>query len=389
MWTNRRSVRLAIVAVLLCAGQLVAVRGVDATTTAAEQCFTQTNQCISDPFLAYWQAHGGLAINGYPLTAVFTQRLEDGKDYQVQYFERTRLELHPENEAPYNILLGQFGRVLYLTDPSQPRANAASPLPGSTYFDATGHNVNADFLAYWEANGGLATFGLPVSEELQETLEDGKDYRVQYFERARFESHSENSAPYKILLGQFGRRIVAALNPNAPLPYLVSDFRGQRYRNSIGVRVRLGLPTGAEGQAQGVVQAFERGVMVYRSDTRTIYVAAKDLGAALAIGNWQSFPDTWAEDQPAGGGPAPVPNLYYPKRGFGKVWREHPEVQQLLGYATTPDEGIKGLVVQSFTGGQMVDLIDGPNSGYYPVTAGIYIFYANGRFEFQYHTNYP
>jgi hypothetical protein len=28
----------------------------------------------------------------------------------VQYFERARFEYHPENAAPYDVLLGQFGR---------------------------------------------------------------------------------------------------------------------------------------------------------------------------------------------------------------------------------------------------------------------------------------
>jgi len=33
---------------------------------------------------------------------------------------------------------------------------------------------------------------------------------VQYFERARFEYHPEHVAPYDILLGQFGRQILAS-----------------------------------------------------------------------------------------------------------------------------------------------------------------------------------
>ena len=28
----------------------------------------------------------------------------------MQYFERARFEHHPENQPPYDILLGQFGR---------------------------------------------------------------------------------------------------------------------------------------------------------------------------------------------------------------------------------------------------------------------------------------
>jgi polysaccharide biosynthesis protein PslG len=54
----------------------------------------------------------------------------------------------------------------------------------------------------------LPQFGYPISEEIAETLEDGKSYTVQYFERARFEWHPENRPPYDILLGQFGRRIL-------------------------------------------------------------------------------------------------------------------------------------------------------------------------------------
>jgi hypothetical protein len=211
---------------------------------------------------------------------------------------------------------------------------------------------------------------------------------VQYFERARFELHPDNAPPYDVLLGQFGRRIVGALNPNAPLPYLISDWRGQLYRNNLGVRARLGLPTGPEMTMQAVVQGFERGAMIYRADTRTIYVAVRDTGHGLPLGNWRAFPDTWTEGQPVGGGDAPVPNLYYPQRGFGKVWRDNPEVQQRLGYALTPNEGLKGLVTQPFTGGQIIDLIDDPANTYYQVPGGIYVFYTNGRFEFAYHTYY-
>ena len=40
--------------------------------------------------------------------------LEDGQPYRVQYFERVRLEYHPERPDPhYQVLLGQFGwRIL-------------------------------------------------------------------------------------------------------------------------------------------------------------------------------------------------------------------------------------------------------------------------------------
>jgi hypothetical protein len=176
------------------------------TTSPGGACtgrlFPETGKCVNEPFLSYWIAHGGLAINGYPISNQFTETLEDGKPYTVQYFERVRMELHPENQPPYDVLLGQFGRRIHPADPP------VTAQPGARFFSETGHNLAGSFLAYWTANGGLPQFGYPISEEFVETLEDGKPYTVQYFERARFEHHPENQPPYDVLLGQFGRRIL-------------------------------------------------------------------------------------------------------------------------------------------------------------------------------------
>jgi len=372
-------VRASLAVFMLLAGFLVGVP----TGRAAEQaCFQETGQCIDEPFLTYWQEHGGLAINGFPLTGAYTERIGD-KPYTVQYFERVRLELHPENPAPFNILLGQFGRNLYLTDPGQPKTNGASQKPGARFFAETNHNLGGKFLAYWDATGALAQFGFPISEELLETLEDGKTYTVQYFERARFELHPENPAPYDVLLGQFGRRIINASDPNLTLPYIVSGGRGILYRNNLGVRIRLGLPNSAESTEQGVIQPFERGIMIYRANTQTITVVSRDANSGVQIGNWLGFKDTWAEGQEPGGGKAPVPGLFFPQRGFGKVWRDNPDVQQLLGYALTDNESVKPLVFQGFSGGIMIDVQQAPG-GDYRTSPGIYILYTTHRFEFQY-----
>jgi len=182
----------------------------DAAVKAASDArfFPETGQTVGPPFLADCEAHGGLGLNGYPLSPAFTATLEDGRPYLVQYFERVRLEHHPENAAPYDILLGQFGRRILAGIAGAPTAPAI-PRPDYAYFASTGHNVRPAFFAYWERNSGLAQFGLPLGEEFAETLEDGRSYTVQYFERARFEWHPEHAGtPYEVLLGQFGRRIL-------------------------------------------------------------------------------------------------------------------------------------------------------------------------------------
>lgn len=77
---------------------------------AAEECFAQTGYCVQGRFLDYWENNGGLALNGYPLTGEFVATLEDSQPYTVQYFERARLEYHPENQGTeYVVLLGLMG----------------------------------------------------------------------------------------------------------------------------------------------------------------------------------------------------------------------------------------------------------------------------------------
>src|SRR5437764_11393425 len=130
-------IRLVLGVALLLASGLTAATARPAR--AADQCFPQTGRCVPERFYAYWQQHGGLALNGYPLSDPFTEALEDGKQYTVQYFERVRMEHHPENAPPYDVLLGQFGRVMYPVDPQYPEAIAAALLPGAVFFGASGH----------------------------------------------------------------------------------------------------------------------------------------------------------------------------------------------------------------------------------------------------------
>jgi hypothetical protein len=177
-----------------------------AAPTNEQLCFPQTGKCVAGRFLSQWRATGGLPINGYPLSEVFTETLEDGKQYQVQYFERVRMEYHPENQPPFDVLLGQFGRRILAGIPDAPTA-PVSPRDGSIFFTETGHNVDADIFAFWLVNGGLPQFGYPLTEEFVQRLEDNQLYVVQYFERARIERHPENEVPYKLQLGQFGRVI--------------------------------------------------------------------------------------------------------------------------------------------------------------------------------------
>jgi predicted SnoaL-like aldol condensation-catalyzing enzyme len=173
------------------------------------QTFAETNKQVCEVFLTYWRGNGGLAQQGYPLTGEFKEVSEvDGKAYTVQYFERAVFELHPENQHPYNVLLSLLGTMRY--EQKYPGgARELPPDPGSAAgltFPETGKEIRGEFLDYWQKNGGLAQQGYPITNRIMEKSElDGKEYVVQYFERAVFELHPENQSPHNVLLSQLGR----------------------------------------------------------------------------------------------------------------------------------------------------------------------------------------
>lgn len=79
-------------------------------STDTDVYFPETQHSLSEPFLSYWHNTGGLGVFGYPISEQFIEKsTTDGKNYTVQYFQRNRLEYHPENVAPYDILLGLLG----------------------------------------------------------------------------------------------------------------------------------------------------------------------------------------------------------------------------------------------------------------------------------------
>jgi hypothetical protein len=163
---------------------------------------------VSTRFADFWRAHGGLAAFGYPITG---ERQEvsptNGKPYIVQWFERTRFEWHPENQVPFNVLLGLMGRQV-TTGRGFPTVAPFANTADRRYVPETGHSLSGRFLQYWATTGGIALYGYPISEEMREVSPtDGKSYQVQYFERARFEYHPENQPPYDVLLGLLGRQL--------------------------------------------------------------------------------------------------------------------------------------------------------------------------------------
>lgn len=74
--------------------------------------FSETGHTVKGTIETYFNRYGGVKQFGLPLSEEFTEQSRDipSKSYTVQYFERQRMELHPENKGTiYEVLLGRLG----------------------------------------------------------------------------------------------------------------------------------------------------------------------------------------------------------------------------------------------------------------------------------------
>src|SRR5258706_2583900 len=174
-----------------------------------QRCFPETGQCISGRIRQFWEQNGGLAVFGLPTSPQQDTQVE-GKTVQAQAFERNRLELHPANQRPYDVLLGRLG-IDRLQQQGRdwftfPKADPSTP----HFYASTGHAIAPQFWDYFRTHGldlsqpgtteaeSLALFGLPVSEPAMETNASNATVMTQWYERARFELHPENQPPYSV-----------------------------------------------------------------------------------------------------------------------------------------------------------------------------------------------
>lgn len=91
--------------------------------------YLETKHQVCHAFLDYFLEHGGPEVLGYPISEF---RL-DG-DRMVQYFERFRLDWHPEGERGEWVQPGALGRAHFALAGYDPALlDPRSPPPGATY----------------------------------------------------------------------------------------------------------------------------------------------------------------------------------------------------------------------------------------------------------------
>ncbi|HEY3229822.1 MAG TPA: serine/threonine-protein kinase [Roseiflexaceae bacterium] len=143
-----------------------------------------------------------------------------------------------------------------------------------------------------------------------------------------------------------------------PCPVAVTMSFSKLLEQDAKLQQRLGCPYQAGQQRQIAEEPFERGWMVWVADagggSGEIYVIFQDQQKKSKPVVWLFYPDSWKEGDPVSGGETPPSGLYEPVRGFGKVWREQPNVRNTIGWAKAPERGANGGVIQSFANGTLL-----------------------------------
>ncbi len=198
--------------------------------------FEETGHTVQGDFLDFFDTHGGLETFGYPITEPF---VENG--LRVQYFQKARIEAHPDNPDPYKIQLGLLGDELKYR-----QAKVSRPLFPSRrrfYFSETGHLVSYAFLDYFKKHGGVDIFGYPISEMY---YEHGRI--VQYFQRLKLEWYPEDRTT-PVHIGNLGevyvnvyreridpvalQQVVDSARPHTQVPAVSSHITGMRVTVSL------------------------------------------------------------------------------------------------------------------------------------------------------------
>lgn len=155
-----------------------------------------------------WRAWGGENLFGMPLAPP----VETG-DGWTQLFERAIFEYKPaQSDTTAVVQIGLLGRQLFDPGVLVPEA----PRPDARFFAETQHNVGSLFADFWQINGGMPIFGLPLAAEEQTIDERGAPIVRQVFERAVLQRPLDATSVLDVRLAPLGRVLWAQADAKSP-----------------------------------------------------------------------------------------------------------------------------------------------------------------------------
>jgi len=165
---------------------------------------------VSEKLYDYWHTHGGVLVFGYPISPRFAEVGSDGVIIEVQYFERARLEHHPQRAGmPHEIIPGNLGlEVRIRAEAALQKHHGLEDVHVVISAGGTRITTPSKFFAFWEENGGPDIFGYPITPLLTDTDTMGHRLAVQYFERARLEYHPQLAGTvYEVQISRLGMEV--------------------------------------------------------------------------------------------------------------------------------------------------------------------------------------
>ncbi len=191
---NRKNRWLSIIIALIALTGFLGGSASAQTSGEIGRFFPQTGHSVSGAFLEKYNSVPNAAeIFGLPITDAFEDEVFG---LRVQYFEKARFEFHPNDPNGIFVKLTPLGEFLY--EPGEIVPDALN-IGSCKSVPLSNHAVCYDFLEFYDANGGVAQFGTPISG-----IEIHEGWFSQYFQLARLEWHPELPLDEKIVVSDLG-----------------------------------------------------------------------------------------------------------------------------------------------------------------------------------------
>jgi hypothetical protein len=248
-------------------------RGQPAPCIGRIRSFAETGHQICGAMLDYWERNGGLERFGYPITGVIEERIE-GKPYQVQYFERRRMEYHPElGGTPYFLQLGLLGRAIYTAEPCPQAPTDGLQRAVRAYLPAMGcpsDQGRGDRAIAWQRYERGVMYWIDASSSAPPMIfviinDDAA-------QRSTWQARTDTFRDGDIFIGE------------AP-PDRIAPARGfgKLWWNDGGLRDALGWPIEAEQNGTGAAIAFNSGGWMFERASPNLIVVMQPDGAAFGV----------------------------------------------------------------------------------------------------------
>jgi hypothetical protein len=241
----KASLRTIVVVVTLFLASSLGIDGIHAQSTPGAEYFAQYGHYVRGEFLEkYNSVPNSRELFGLPISVAFISP-SNGK--LVQYFEKVRFELGVNS----SVQISNMGKLV--RDAIQPNPELENS-GGCQEFQETGFEVCNAFLEFFNANGGVAQFGFPISNI--ERRSDGQ--LVQYFQKALLEHRAGLPPGKRIVVADLGRIAFNQIHEDPTM--LAAERDDGKIDNIVSLKVR----------------AYPKNAVMPRSGNQTIYVIVQD-----------------------------------------------------------------------------------------------------------------